>query len=466
MYRVDAHNVVPVWVASDKLEYAARTIRTKIHRHLPNFLHEYPRFQPPTNQHKLSLPAAIDWESVDGSLDIDRSVKQIDWLQPGEAAGREQLKRFLEDRCRYFNTKRNDPTNSVLSNMSCYLHYGQISAARCVLEAEQLRKKHGNAVSSFIEEIIVRRELADNFVYYEPKYDSFQCAKDWARNSLNAHKADEREFLYSLGEWECAVTHDELWNAAQLQLTQEGKMHGFMRMYWCKKMLEWSASPEEAHRFAIYLNDRYEVDGREPNGYVGIVWSLYGIHDQGWRERAVFGKVRYMNYAGCKRKFDVDKFVSFFDDARVNSDGFKRNQQRAKELDAQRKSDEKNMKFDPSKQTGHIMKHRAGGLKREQKDDDDGERKEAGNGGGGGGGGQVKRENADAEDERTAEDDEHRQDGGDDGDTVGGGKEDSGKQASGRQRRARERVEEQKEMADEDGKTPAGAKRARNEEPQ
>ena len=447
VYRVDGHNCVPLWVASDKLEYGARTIRNKIHNHLPTYLHEYPAFQPPTKQSELTLPPAIDWQAVDGSLDIDRSVRQIDWLQPGEAAGLAQLKQFCEQRLQYFNTKRNDPTNSVLSNMSCYLHYGQVSAARCVFEAQKQRKKYGAAVASFVEEMVVRRELSDNFVWYEPNYDNYQCAKDWARKSLNIHKADEREFLYSLGEWECAVTHDDLWNAAQLQLTAEGKMHGFLRMYWCKKILEWSSSPEEAHRFAIYLNDKYEVDGREPNGYVGIVWSLYGIHDQGWREREVFGKVRYMNYAGCKRKFDVDKFVNFFHDARVNSDGFKRNQERAKQLDAKYEKNEGKVKFDPSKQTGSVKRAGKGkgpGVKQE------------------GGGGLTKRKNADAEEERTGEDEAERQD--DDDDDVGGGKESNGRQASDKQKRARERVKEQKQQADEQGKTPAGGgKRARNE---
>ena len=215
--------------------------------------------------------------------------------------------------------------------------------------------------------------------------------------------------------------------------------------YWAKKMLEWSSSPEEAHRFAIYLNDRYECDGRDPNGYVGIAWSICGIHDQGWREREVFGKVRYMNYAGCKRKFDVDKYVSFFDDARVGSAGFKRNQQRAKEIDEQRKKDEGKKVHDPSKQTGHIKRGEPA-VKREK------------------GGGQVKRENADADEEKTAEDESGRQD--DDEDDVGGGKEDGDRRASGRQKRARGRVEEQKEQADHKGRTPAaGGKRARQEKP-
>ena len=187
------------------------------------------------------------------------------------------------------------------------------------------------------------------------------------------------------------------------------------------------------------------------------MWSLYGIHDQGWREREVFGKVRYMNYAGCKRKFDVDRFVGYFDDARVGSSGFKRNQERAKELDERRRAEEGKVKDDPSKQTGHIKRGKAG-VKRESEDGNE-ERK-----GSGGGSGQVKRENADAEEEKTAEDESERQD--DDGDDVGGGKEVNGRRASDRQKRARGRVEEQKEQADDQGRTPAaGAKRARKERP-
>ena len=335
MYRCDGHNTVPMWVASDKLETAARTIRTKIHRHLPTFLHEYPALQPPSAQHRHPLPEPVDWKAVDASLDIDRSVKQLDWVQPGEAAGLAALHDFLQQRLRHYNQRRNDPTHSVLSNMSCYLHYGMISAARCVLTAQQHRRQHGDAVASFTEELVVRRELSDNFCWHEPRYDSVHAAKPWAAQSLNAHRADRRESVYTLRQWECAVTHDELWNAAQLEMVHHGKMHGFMRMYWAKKILEWSASPEQAMAFAIYLNDRYELDGRDPNGYVGIAWSMLGIHDQGWAERPVFGKIRYMNAAGCKRKFNVPAYIDLYPAARVGSAAFAQNKKRAEQMDAE-----------------------------------------------------------------------------------------------------------------------------------
>ena len=428
VHRVDGHNTVPMWVASDKLESAARTIRGKIHRHLPTFLREYPPFTPPSAQSQVQLPKPVDWKAVDASLDIDRSVGQLDWIQPGEKAAKEQLTAFLEQRLKHFNTRRNDPTHYVLSNMSCYLHYGMISAGRVVLQAMDYKSRYGDAVSSFVEEIVVRRELSDNFVWHEPNYDNFHAAKDWARDSLNAHKADRREFLYTLGEFECCVTHDDLWNAAQLQLNLEGKMHGFLRMYWCKKILEWTTSPEQAQQFAIFLNDRYELDGRDPNGYVGIAWSILGIHDQGWAERPIFGKVRYMNYKGCKRKFDVDAFVRRYPDAKVGSRGFKANEQRAKELDERRARE--GPREDPSTKV-----EGTGGegpnTKRTHR---------------------VKREEKEEEDENEA----HREDEDDD---VGGGQQ-------AHHRGARKRVEEQKAMADDDGKTPAGGgKRARLEKP-
>ena len=160
------------------------------------------------------------------------------------------------------------------------------------------------------QEIIVRKELADNFCHYNANYDKLEGASQWAQDSLLAHASDKREFLYTYEEWRDGKTHDSLWNAAQHELRVDGKLHGFMRMYWAKKILEWSGSPQEAIKIALRLNDRYSLDGRDPNGVVGVMWSICGIHDQGWRERPVFGKVRYMNYAGCKRKFDVDLYVA------------------------------------------------------------------------------------------------------------------------------------------------------------
>ena len=162
---------------------------------------------------------------------------------------------------------------------------------------------------AFLEEMIVRRELADNFCHYESNYDYFGGFHPWAQKTLNEHRHDEREYLYPEEQFEESETHDPLWNAAQNEMKVKGKMHGFMRMYWAKKILEWSPSPEVAQQTAIELNDKYQLDGRDPNGYTGIAWSIGGIHDRAWFERPIYGKVRYMNYNGCKRKFDVKKYI-------------------------------------------------------------------------------------------------------------------------------------------------------------
>lgn len=160
-----------------------------------------------------------------------------------------------------------------------------------------------------MEELIVRRELADNFCYYEPNYRKISAFPAWALETLAKHEADEREYLYDLVDFEEARTHDPLWNAAQNQMVYTGYMHGYMRMYWAKKILEWTPDPQTAMDVAIDLNDRFNLDGRDPNGYAGIAWSMGGVHDRAWQERPVFGKIRYMNYNGCKRKFDVEKYI-------------------------------------------------------------------------------------------------------------------------------------------------------------
>ncbi|XP_010918316.2 deoxyribodipyrimidine photo-lyase isoform X1 [Elaeis guineensis] len=243
-------------------------------------------------------------------------VPEIEWCEPGEDAAMEVLMGskdgFLTRRLKNYETDRNDPLKPKgLSGLSPYLHFGQISAQRCALEAQAWRKSCPKSVDAFLEELIVRRELADNFCYYQPLYDSLQGAWEWARRTLMDHSADEREHLYTKEQLEQARTADPLWNASQLEMVHYGKMHGFMRMYWAKKILEWTSRPEEALSIAIYLNDKYEIDGRDPNGYVGCMWSICGVHDQGWKERPVFGKIRYMNYAGCKRKFNVDGYIAY-----------------------------------------------------------------------------------------------------------------------------------------------------------
>nr|XP_029119713.1 deoxyribodipyrimidine photo-lyase isoform X1 [Elaeis guineensis] len=318
VHQVDAHNVVPVWAASDKLEYSAKTIRPKIHRLLPEYLVEFPELPPPAVPWTADDPPEIDWGGLIAEVlrYSHGEVPEIEWCEPGEDAAMEVLMGskdgFLTRRLKNYETDRNDPLKPKgLSGLSPYLHFGQISAQRCALEAQAWRKSCPKSVDAFLEELIVRRELADNFCYYQPLYDSLQGAWEWARRTLMDHSADEREHLYTKEQLEQARTADPLWNASQLEMVHYGKMHGFMRMYWAKKILEWTSRPEEALSIAIYLNDKYEIDGRDPNGYVGCMWSICGVHDQGWKERPVFGKIRYMNYAGCKRKFNVDGYIAY-----------------------------------------------------------------------------------------------------------------------------------------------------------
>jgi len=210
-----------------------------------------------------------------------------------------------------YNEDRNDPNRRGLSNLSPYFHFGHISPQRVALEIKDSSLSNADK-DVFLEEMIVRRELSDNFCEYESNYDSFEGFHPWAKNTLNEHREDKRDYLYPKEQFEQADTHDLLWNAAQNQMRLTGKMHGYMRMYWAKKILEWSPSPEIALQVAIDLNDKYELDGRDPNGYAGIAWSIGGVHDRAWFERPVYGKIRYMNFNGCKSKFNVQKYIELY----------------------------------------------------------------------------------------------------------------------------------------------------------
>jgi deoxyribodipyrimidine photo-lyase len=309
-YEVDAHNIVPCLYVSDKEEHGAYTIRPKIYNKLPEFLDEFPDIKKMKKANGISS-GNINWERVEGELKTDNSVKKVDWIKPGSYAALEMLDNFLNVKFDSYAEDRNDPVKDGQSNLSPYIHFGQISAQRITL---QVQKANVNEESekSFLDELIVRRELSDNFCYYNRNYDSFSGFKDWAKETLSKHKKDKREFIYSPEQFEKAETHEDLWNAAQMQMVKTGKMHGYMRMYWAKKILEWSGSPESAMKIAVYLNDKYELDGRDPNGYTGCAWSIGGIHDRAWSERNIFGKIRYMNKNGAKRKFDIKKYIDKF----------------------------------------------------------------------------------------------------------------------------------------------------------
>lgn len=309
MYQVDAHNIVPCWIASPKLEYAAYTFRPKIRKLLPRYLEPFPSVKKHPYPFRTK-PGRTEWNAVMKSIKVDRSVPEVTWLIPGENAAKKVLRRFINNRLNNYADDRNDPAKDAQSNLSPYLHFGHVSAA-AVERAVQDADADQTSKAAFLEEIIVRRELSDNFCFYNAHYDSFEGFPEWSKKSLSKHRGDHREYVYSRQRFEEAETHDELWNAAQLETVVRGKMHGYMRMYWAKKILEWSASPEEALETAIYLNDRYELDGRDPNGYAGIAWSIGGVHDRAWNERRVFGKIRYMSRNGCRSKFDVEAYIRY-----------------------------------------------------------------------------------------------------------------------------------------------------------
>ncbi len=305
---VDAHNVVPCWVASPKAEFAAYTMRPKIHRLLPEFLVPIPTLPAVKVAYSKKVPT-IDWEAV-------RAFRQCDYCEvvpttfvPGETAALAQLKDFITHRLAAYATDRNDPTKDGVSGLSPYIRWGNISAIRIAL-AVQAADVPGDTKEAFLEELIVRRELAENYCYYTKDYATVAAAHAWAQTTIKEHAKDKREYCYTYEQFRDGLTHDDLWNAAQQQMVEEGKMHGFLRMYWAKKILEWTPDVQTAIDIALRLNDHYELDGRDSNGVVGVMWSVCGVHDRAWNTRPIFGKIRYMNYAGCKRKFDVKAFVA------------------------------------------------------------------------------------------------------------------------------------------------------------
>jgi deoxyribodipyrimidine photo-lyase len=311
LVEVDGHNVVPARQVSAKQEYAARTIRPKIHRLFGEYLEEYPELTP----QQVTAPALgpelapalnpVDWRALRGSLRVDETVGPVA-LPAGEAAGRAALDRFIAEGVDGYAGERNDPNADGTSRLSAYFHFGQLAPQRAALAAAASGRGEGQ--EAFLEELVVRRELSDNFCLHNPHYDSLRGAAPWALKTLDEHRHDPRPHLYSREQFDAARTHSRLWNAAQTQLRASGYMHGYMRMYWAKKILEWSATPEAALETVIALNDRYQLDGRDPNGYVGALWSVAGLHDRAWKTRPVYGSIRYMNENGCRRKFDVDAY--------------------------------------------------------------------------------------------------------------------------------------------------------------
>ncbi|HEV2468548.1 MAG TPA: deoxyribodipyrimidine photo-lyase [Candidatus Sulfotelmatobacter sp.] len=308
LWTVDADVIVPSKLL-EKAQYAAHTIRPRLQQHLKTYL------VPSANPHahiRWNRPKSL--QSLNPEMDItqgwklDRSVTPVSNWRGGTAEGIRLLRSFIRHNLRGYGTSRNKPEIDHTSKLSPYLHFGHISPITIALEVQNADVPKADK-EAFLNQIITWRELAVNLVHFNPDYDNFECAEPWAHRTFAKHAKDPRPVLYSGRQLENAETHDQLWNAAQMQMVNTGWMHNYMRMYWAKKILEWTKSPAEAFRIAVYLNDKYELDGREPNGYAGIAWAIVGKFDRPWFERPIFGQIRYMSAASTGRKFDSKKYI-------------------------------------------------------------------------------------------------------------------------------------------------------------
>ncbi len=268
VYEVDSHNIIPARFLSHNQEYGASTLRRKIYRNIASFLTKY-------KEESQISPVVAD---------------------------------FIEKKLPYYEKFRNNPSVNVQSGLSKYLNLGFISAQRVVLEVISANAADINK-EAFLEELIIRKELADNFCLYCKDFKSLKCIPNWAKDSLQKHKDDLREHIYSKVDLENSKTNDALWNAAQKQLIREGVIHGYLRMYWAKQFLKWTKTAQEALEIAIYLNDKYAYDAPSASGYTAILWSIGALHDRAFSSRYLTGKIRTMTYNSTSKKFDVNKYI-------------------------------------------------------------------------------------------------------------------------------------------------------------
>jgi deoxyribodipyrimidine photo-lyase len=309
---VDGSCIVPM-SAIPQRSYAAYSIRPKIHKLLPKYL----KAAPPLELRRRSRETfgALHTEvtsdnipSLVAECEIDHSVPPSTTFRGGRRAAEAALQRFLTDRLRRYARDKNEPSLHATSDLSPYLHYGHVGALEVALAVRDYAVAHKLIADEFLEELIVRRELAHNFARYSPRLDSLDALPDWARQSIGAHRGDTRDPVYTRAQFEDAATHDDLWNATQKELKLRGKIHGYYRMYWGKKVFEWSAEAAEALATMLWLHDRYALDGDDPNTYTNILWC-FGLHDRPWPERPIYGTIRSMGRSGMERKTDVDAYI-------------------------------------------------------------------------------------------------------------------------------------------------------------
>ena len=308
LWTVDADVIVPSKLL-EKAQYAAHIIRPRLQAHLKKFLVPV---RNPRAQVEWKKPAGLTSLEPDSDITrgwkLDRSVSPITERRGGTVEALRLLCEFIHSKLRGYGMRRNKPEIDHTSRLSAYLHFGHISPVTVALAVERSDAPTPDK-EAFLNQVITWRELAVNLVRFHPDYDSFECGEPWAHRTLAKHAQDHRPVVYTEKQFEHAETHDDLWNAAQTQMVSTGWMHNYMRMYWAKKILHWSRSPAEAHRIAVRLNDKYQLDGRDPNGYAGIAWAIVGKFDRPWFERPIFGQIRYMSGESTGRKFDSEKYI-------------------------------------------------------------------------------------------------------------------------------------------------------------
>jgi deoxyribodipyrimidine photo-lyase len=311
LWTVDADVIVPTKLLG-KEQYAARIIRPRLKAHFKEFL------VPCANTNaKMAWEAPrdlkrLDWREINDiteGWDLDRSVRAVDSFRGGTKEALRLLNEFVTHKLACYPERRNHADEDGTARLSPYLHFGHLGPHTVALAVENANVPRA-AKDDFLDQLITWRELAINMVHFNPLYDTIECGEDWAHKTLAEHAKDPRPILYTPVQIERAETHDDLWNAAQLQMVHSGWMHNYMRMYWAKKILEWSKSPQQAYNAAVYLNDKYLLDGRDPNGYAGIAWAIVGKFDRPWFPRPIFGTIRYMARSGAEKKFNTAKYIA------------------------------------------------------------------------------------------------------------------------------------------------------------
>ncbi len=309
LWSVDADVIVPPTLLGRE-HFAARTIRPRIRERLDEFLtpirNQSVRVRWDPKRKPAALTPGLELSEL---LHVDTRVQPVAGFRGGTTEALAVLRRFVRNRLAHYKDGRNHPELDATSQLSPYLHFGQIGPHTVALAVRDAAAPQADR-DAFLEEMIVRRELAINFVRYNPRFRSIASSEPWARRTIAEHARDPRPYHYNERQLENAGTHDPLWNAAQRQMIRAGWMPGYLRMYWAKKILEWSRSAGEAYEIAVRLNDRYELDGRDPNGYAGIAWAIGGKHDRAWGpERPIYGKIRYMSFQSTSRKFDSRAYI-------------------------------------------------------------------------------------------------------------------------------------------------------------